>query len=141
MKRLLPLFSALLLFSMLVPASAFAYQYISAEDVKKNLAAQNPMTLVDIQVKEEFDQHHITGAAATYAYPVKSAEDRAKMNGVVEGLKSSQDLAVIVCPRGAGGAKRAYDYLLESGIPESRVFILTKGQAEWPYPELLEASR
>lgn len=95
------------------------------------------MTLIDIQVDKEFNQHHIRGAVATYAYPVKSEEDRAKLAAAIEELKNNETLAVIVCPRGGGGAKRAYDHLLESGIPKSRLAILTKGQAAWPYPELL----
>jgi len=44
----------------------------------------------------------------------------------------------VVCPRGGGGAKRAYDHLLASGISDERVYILTDGQAKWPYPELLD---
>ena len=137
MKKFLPLLLALLLTTTVLPVSVLAYQYISAEEVKQNLAANTSMTLVDIQVEDEFNQHHINGAVATYAYPVKSAGDKEKMNAAATTLKTNQDLAVVVCPRGGGGAKRAYDYLLESGIPESRVFILTKGQAAWPYPELL----
>ena len=42
----------------------------------------------------------------------------------------------IVCPRGAGGAKRAYDYMEEKGIPKARLSILEKGQGGWPYKEL-----
>ena len=137
MKKFLPLLLTLLLTTTVLPVSVLAYQYISAEEVKQNIAANTPMTLVDIQVEDEFNQHHINGAVATYAYPVKSAGDKEKMNAALTTLKTNQDLAVVVCPRGGGGAKRAYDYLLESGISESRVFILTKGQADWPYPELL----
>ncbi len=135
--------SALLVFFFLtvtLPASAFAYRYISATEVKQNLAEQKAMSLVDIQVKDEFDQHHIINAQATYAYPVKSAEERARLDPIITSQRSSQDIVVVVCPRGAGGAKRAYDYLQQSGISEERLFILEKGQAEWPYPELLETS-
>jgi rhodanese-related sulfurtransferase len=120
--------------------SAFAYQYITAAEVKQHIAEHSAMTLVDIQVEDEFKQHHIVGAQATYAYPVKTADDRSKMTPVITPLLSNNDLAVVVCPRGGGGAKRAYDLLLKSGVAEERVFILKKGQAAWPYPELLDAS-
>ena len=137
MNKIVSCFFVLLVLCVTVPAGAFAYNYISPEQVKQNLAAQSAMSLIDIQVEKEFTQHHIQGAVATYAYPVKSATDRAKLDASVAALKNNQDSAVIICPRGAGGAKRAYDYLAESGIPETRLFILSKGQAGWPFPELL----
>lgn len=137
MNKTVSCFFVLLVLCVTLPAGAFAYNYISPEQVKQNLAAQSAMALIDIQVKDEFTQHHIQGAVATYAYPVKSTADRAKLDASVAALKSNQDSAVIICPRGAGGAKRAYDYLVESGIPENRLFILSKGQGGWPFPELL----
>ena len=116
---------------------AWGYQYISAAEVKQKVESQAPMTLIDIQVEEEFEQHNIRGAVATYAYPVKSSADKAKMAAAINGLKQNDDQVVVVCPRGGGGAKRAYKLLLDSGIAEERLAILTDGQAGWPYPELL----
>ncbi|PLY00774.1 MAG: hypothetical protein C0622_08265 [Desulfuromonas sp.] len=113
------------------------YRFMDADVIKSNLASNAPMTLVDIQVEDEFNQHHIIDAVATYAYPVKSAAERAKLDASIAELKGNHNMAVVVCPRGGGGAKRAYDYMVESGIAEERVYILTNGQAKWPYPELL----
>ena len=141
MQKTVSCFFALLFLCATLPAGAFAYNYISPEQVKQNLAAQSAMSLIDIQVKDEFTQHHIQGAVATYAYPVKSATDRAKLDASVATLKNNQDTAVIICPRGAGGAKRAYDYLVESGIPENRLLILSNGQGGWPFPELLAPAK
>jgi hypothetical protein len=45
---------------------------------------------------------------------------------------------VIVCPRGAGGAKRAYDYMRKNNVPSEKLSILEKGIAGWPYKELFE---
>ncbi len=131
--------AVLLLVAALAPTSGFAkdYHYMSAAEVKENLGNNTPMTLVDIQVEKEFKQHHIIDAVATYAYPVKSTADRDKMAVAVAALQHNSNLAVVVCPRGGGGAKRAYDHLVNSGIAEERVYILTAGQAQWPYPELL----
>ncbi|MEE4254420.1 MAG: rhodanese-like domain-containing protein [Desulfuromusa sp.] len=140
MKRLLQISTIVLLLTLSLSVSAFAYQYITAAEVKQHIAARTPMTLVDIQVEDEFNQHHIIGAQATYAYPVKTAADHAKMTPVITPLLTNNDMAVVVCPRGGGGAKRAYDLLLKSGVAEDRVYILKKGQADWPYPELLDAS-
>ncbi len=120
-----------------LPLTVLAYQYISPEEVKQGLSDKAAMTLVDIQVEKEFTQHHINGAIPTYAYPVKSDRERAQLDAAISTLKGNSDKVVVVCPRGGGGAKRAYDYMLESGIPENRLFILTKGQDGWPYPDLL----
>jgi len=60
------------------------------------------MAPVDIQVAEDFDKHHLPGAVATYAYPVKSDQDKAKVGAVLTGLTSSETPVVIACLRGAG---------------------------------------
>jgi len=39
---------------------------------------------------------------------------------------------VIVCPRGGGGADRAYDFYLEKGVKKDNLFTLKGGQYEWP---------
>jgi rhodanese-related sulfurtransferase len=140
MQKLLQISTMVLFLTLTLSVSAFAYQYITAAEVKQHIAEHTPMTLVDIQVEDEFHQHHIIGAQATYAYPVETADERAKMMPVITPLLSNNDLAVVVCPRGGGGAKRAYDLLLQSGVAENRVYILKKGQAAWPYPELLDPS-
>lgn len=134
-KRLvaLPLF----VFIALLTTPAWSYQYLPAATAKDYLLEKRPMQLVDIQVEQEFNQHHLPGALATYAYPVKSADDLAKLDAVLPQLQSSAATVVIVCPRGGGGAKRAYDHLQKQGIAAKRLFILEKGQQGWPYPEQL----
>jgi rhodanese-related sulfurtransferase len=137
------LVAALLMAAMLITLSAGtvmaeAYNYIAPDALKKKIESETPMTVVDIQVKEEFDKHHIKGAVATYAYPVKFPADRANLEPVHEQIASNSDAVVIVCPRGGGGAKRTWDYLADKGISEERLFILQGGQAGWPYGELLD---
>ena len=141
MKTKLYVLSILCTLLVALPATASAFNYISAEETRDKLTNQVPMTLIDIQEEKEFEQHHIIGAVATHAYPVKSAEDREKMDDAIATLKTSDTIAVIVCPRGGGGAERAYNHLVSSGIAEERVYILTKGQAAWPYPELLDGNQ
>jgi len=126
---------SILLFTL--PAWGKSYQYISPAETRTKLVQQQPLTFVDIQVEKEFNQHHLPGALGTYAYPVKSAADQAKLDAVLPQLKSSTAPVVIVCPRGGGGAKRAYDHLQQQGISSERLFILEKGQQGWPYPEQL----
>jgi len=135
--------SLLLLVILLIPVFSWAgdgkYNYISAADLEARLTASQPTNIVDIQVEEEFAQHHITGAIPTYAYPVKSDADRAKLDATVEQLKTNDDPVVVVCPRGAGGATRTYDYLLQQGISSERLVILEKGQEGWACAPLTES--
>ena len=114
-------------------ALAADYQYISAAELKDRIKANEQGFLLDIQVEDEFARHHIENAVATYAYPVKSEEDKQKLQALVGQVKTSTEPVTIVCPRGGGGAKRAYDYLKEQGVSEARLLILEGGQAKWPY--------
>lgn len=122
---------------LMCAGNALAYNIIGAEDLKSKLEAEQSIMLVDIQVADEFNQHHLVGAIATHAFPVKSESDKAKLDVVLSDLIASDSLAVVVCPRGKGGAKRTYDYLKAGGITEQRLRILEKGQQGWPYAELV----
>ncbi|MTI48760.1 rhodanese-like domain-containing protein [Sporosalibacterium faouarense] len=113
------------------------FKYYSAEKVKESIENDEEFDLVDIQVQEEYDEHHIAGAIETNAYPVKEDTDKAKIDAIYSQLEGKENPIVIVCPRGAGGAERTYKYLLEKGINEDRLFILEDGQAGWPYEDLL----
>jgi rhodanese-related sulfurtransferase len=137
MKKLI-LVLTLLAMILAAPAYAGGYSYVSPEKVKDWISSDTPISIVDIQVKEEFDVHHLTGSMATFAYPVKSDTDKAKLDKAVAALKKNNTPVVVVCPRGKGGAKRCYDYLEDQGISEDRLLILTKGMAGWPYKEMVE---
>ena len=134
----------LLLALLLIPGILFAsdskYSYISATDLETRLTANLPINIVDIQVEEDFAQHHIKGAIPTHAYPVKSGADRSKLNATIDQLKANTDPVVIVCPRGAGGAKRTYDYLLQKEVSTERLLILEKGQSGWASTPLTESN-
>lgn len=134
----------LLLICALLPLTVQAgdplspYNYITAPNLEARLTAKEPLHLVDIQVEEEFSQHHIRGAQATYAFPVKSDADKAKLQPTLTELRADSAPVVIICPRGAGGATRTYDYLLSQGISAERLLILEKGQGGWTCPSLTE---
>jgi rhodanese-related sulfurtransferase len=121
-----------------VAAEKGSYNYLTAEALKARIESKEALTLLDIQVEQEFGEHHIPGAEPTYAYPVKSDEERGRLDGLLPQLQANSDPIVIVCPRGEGGAKRSYDHLLGKGIAPERLLILEKGQEGWPYPELTE---
>lgn len=131
MMRIIALVTMLLCVVTLAQASS--YNYVSAAELQARLAGPEKPLLLDIQVEEEYRQHHIAGAVATYAYPVKTEADRGRLDAFVRQAGQSGVPVVIVCPRGGGGARRAYDYLAGKGISENRLQILEGGQAGWPY--------
>jgi rhodanese-related sulfurtransferase len=135
--------SLLLLSSLLLcvaVAGAGDRAFIKADALETRLKTGQLTNIVDIQVEAEFTSHHIKGALATYAYPVKSASDKSKIEALLTQLNTNSDPVVIVCPRGAGGATRTYDYLLERGLTAERLFILEDGQAGWKSAELTESN-
>jgi rhodanese-related sulfurtransferase len=127
-------------FILLITATAWSagYNYVSQEQVKTWIETQSPVIIVDIQVREEFDVHHLKGSLATYAYPAKSDLDKAKLDTAVSQAKSNNHPVVIVCPRGKGGAKRSYDYMAAHDVAKDRLLILEKGMAGWSYKGLVE---
>jgi thiosulfate/3-mercaptopyruvate sulfurtransferase len=116
------------------------YNYLVPDAAKEMIKSGQAMVLLDIQVKDEYDRHHIKGSVATYAYPVKSDEERARIDGIIPDLATTTDPVVIICPRGGGGARRTFEYLASKGIADERMFILENGQSGWPYPELIESN-
>lgn len=138
-RQILSIALALAACMLLFTGSAFAgsYNYITPEQVKANLKHKTPMHVLDIQVADAYAKHHLPGAMQSCAYPVKSAEDKAKLDGFIGEISKDAAPVVIVCPRGKGGAERTYEHLKEKGIAESRLLILEGGQDGWPYPESL----
>jgi rhodanese-related sulfurtransferase len=139
MKRILLLLSLALL-ALPTFARASDYNYLSAEELKGWLEAGKAMLLVDIQEPKDFAAHHLKGSLETNAYPVKSEAERATLVPALARYQAEKpEAVVVVCPRGKGGAKRAYDYLREQGVPEARLVILTGGMEKWPHPEWVES--
>lgn len=108
------------------------YNYISPEETAELMRKDaSKVVVVDIQEKPGFDKEHLNGAVATYAYPVKTDAEKARLAEVLPTIKPDQKV-VIVCPRGGGGADRAYDFYLSQGVKKEQLFTLTKGQEGWP---------
>jgi len=112
------------------------YNYISAEETAKLIREDaSKLVLVDIQEKDDFEEEHLKGAISTYAYPVKTDEERARLAKLLPNIKDDQKV-VVICPRGGGGADRAYDFLLKSGVKKENLVTLIDGQYGWPREEI-----
>ena len=108
------------------------YNYITADETAKLMREDaSKLVLVDIQEKPDFEEEHLKGALATYAYPVKTDAEKARLAELLPQIKPDQKV-VIVCPRGGGGADRAYDFYLEKGGKKDNLFTHKGGQYEWP---------
>ena len=114
------------------------YNYISPEETAE-LVRNNPskVVIVDIQEKPGFEKEHLKGAQATYAYPVKTEDEKGRLEALLPTFKPDQKI-VIVCPRGGGGADRAYDFYLSKGVKKEQLFTLTKGQEGWPHEKITD---
>jgi rhodanese-related sulfurtransferase len=129
----------LLIVAMATTATASSYNYVNPAQFKQWLESGKKMQTVDIQLPAEFQKHHFKDAIQTNAFPVKTAEEKQKLEKIVPSLAAGGEDIVVVCPRGGGGAKNTYDYLKERGIDEKRMYILKDGMQGWPYQELAVA--
>lgn len=113
-------------------SSSVPYNYIKAEEVAKIITDNNPdYAIIDIQLEDKFNQQHLRGAIATYAYPGDKPEMHEKLKAGLEEVKENQKI-IIVCPRGGGGAKNSINYYRSIGVDNSRLLILENGQEGWP---------
>lgn len=138
MKRVLGL---TVMFVFVYATTALGANMLKPEIFKQWLETKKSMIIVDIQPAKDFEAHHFEGSIETNAYPVKTEEDKAKLNKALEKAMASKDDIVIICPRGKGGAMNTYKYLQSKGIDEKRLFILEGGIAGWPYKELFKKGR
>ena len=127
--------SALLLAGI---AGASDYNTISPDTVNTALASGQETIIVDICEPQMFAEGHLPGSIRTHAYPVKSVEDKAKLAQVLPRIAASDAPVVIVCPRGAGGARRTYDYYRDEGVQAARLRILEGGLEGWPYEKVTD---
>ena len=135
MKRLALIIATLVLVTG-TAVQAADYRYVKPEVFRSWIENGKKTIIVDIQVPAQFAKRHIKNSIGTGAYPVKSEEEKKRLDAVLEKIKSSREDVVIVCPRGGGGAKNTYDYLKGKAVEEGRLNMLEKGREGWPYPEM-----
>lgn len=129
---------ALALISLFNVAAIFqSYNYIAPTDFKKWLETDKPVIIVDIQGRDAFSMHHFPNSIETNSFPVKSKEDKSKIDPAVAQFKKTGEDVVVICPMGKGGAKRCYSYLKSQGVPDDKLYILEGGVKKWPYEKMM----
>jgi rhodanese-related sulfurtransferase len=98
------------------------------------LDSKKPVSIIDIQVEEEFAAHSIPGAIATYSYPVKSEDDKAKLDAKLRRARGRSARPSSSAPW-RGRCQALLRPSCAKGIAKDRLLILEKGQAEWSYEE------
>jgi len=96
--------AVLLLVAFAATALAETFNYLEPAQFKQWIESDKKMQIVDIQVPAEFQKHHFQNAIETNAYPVKSAEEKQRLEKIIPILAGGREDIVVICPRG-GGAK------------------------------------
>lgn len=68
---------------------------------------------------------------------LKKQDELDRLAAVLPNIHSDQKV-IIVCPRGGGGAERAYKFYLENNINKDKLLILSNGQDGWPRDEITD---
>lgn len=117
------------------------YNYISVQEFKARLDAgdheNGSLAIMTSQTEEEYKTGHIKAAYPTYARPLKTDADFAKLIPFLKKVKDTNEDIVFICPAGKSGAERPYDYFKKNGVNEKRLMILKGGQGAFnkAYPE------
>jgi len=117
------------------------YNYITVQEVKARIDAgdveKGLMVITTAQTEKEYETGYVKEAIPTFARPLKTDEDFAKLIPVLNKVKDTNEDIVFICPRGHSGATRPYDYFKKNGVAESRMMVMEGGQEAFnkAYPE------
>lgn len=108
------------------------YNYITVEEVKNRIdagdVANGSMVITTSQTEKEYKTGFIKEAHPTFARPLKTDADFAKLEPFYAEVKDADSDIIFICPRGKSGAERPYDYFKKHGVAESRLFVMEGGQ-------------
>ena len=118
-----------------------AYNYITTEELVQRLdngdIENGEMIMVSSQNEEEYETGYMEDAIQTYARPLETDEDYAKLDDALGTIEAGDMDVILVCPRGGSGATKPFDYFAEKGIDTDRLLILEGGQEQMndDYPD------
>ena len=121
MKKLIPVFLALMLLSACGQNKEAAYVNITAEEAKQIMDSEEGYIILDVRTQEEYDQGHIPGAIVISHDEI---EEKAE-----EVLTDKKQLILVYC-RSGRRSKLAAEALVEQGYTNIKEF---GGIIDWPY--------
>jgi len=130
------LFAAFVGYILVTTTGLSGAQYVSPETFR-NWLAQDRSIIIDVQPYATYVKGHFPDSYATFAYPVKTTEQKEKLDALLSIINQSEKPVVLVCPGGITGAPNARMHFMSRGVPSERLYILKGGTSGWPYPELL----
>jgi rhodanese-related sulfurtransferase len=137
MRKIIVFWVVFLLITGAATLATSSVSYIDRDRFMQYLEEKRPVCMVDIQEKNDYLRHHFYGALSTNAYPVKSEQDKIRLESIITEVKKTNNPVVIIGPRGTYASERAYTFLVAQGIASQRLAILKKGIHGWPDPGLL----
>lgn len=118
------------------PLDTTGIQYVSP-DTFRQWYTQGKTLVVDVQTPGGYTQMHFQGSLPTYAYPVRTPEQKKRIESVIPAIKKTDKPVVLVCPGGITGAPNARLHLLSKGIPNKRLYVLQGGTFGFPWKDML----
>ena len=118
------------------PLDTTGVQYVSPETFREWYTSGKAL-VVDVQTYGGYMQMHFPGSLTTYAYPVRTLDQKKRVESVIPAIKKSGKPVVLVCPGGITGAPNARLHLLAKGIPNKRLYVLAGGTWGFPWKNML----
>lgn len=113
------------------PLDSTEMQYVTPETFREWYTSGKAL-VVDVQTYGGYSQMHFPGSLTTHAYPVRTPEQKKRIEAVIPVIKKTNKPVVLVCPGGITGAPNARLHLLAKGIPNKRLYVLEGGT--WGFP-------
>ncbi len=118
------------------PLDTTGVQYVTPEQFRE-WYTQGKALVVDVQTYQGYTQMHFPGSLPTHAYPVRTPDQKKRVEAVIPSLKNSKKPVVLVCPGGITGAPNARLHLLSKGIPNRRLYVLQGGTWGFPWKDMM----
>ncbi len=118
------------------PLDTTGIQYVSPETFREWYTSGKTL-VVDVQTYGGYMQMHFPGSLTTHAYPVRTPEQKKRVEAVIPAIKKTKKPVVLVCPGGITGAPNARLHLISKGIPNRRLYVLRGGTWAFPWKDML----
>jgi thiosulfate/3-mercaptopyruvate sulfurtransferase len=86
-------------------------QYVTPEKFRE-WYTEGKALVVDVQTYGGYTQMHFPGSLPTHAYPVRTPDQKKRVESVIPAIKKTKKPVVLVCPGGITGAPNARVHLL-----------------------------